>query len=202
MNTEIIFKLITVLLGSFTLMKLFIDASRGRKSHMREEYKFAKEFLNDVKNNKEMHPFAIEKGFQAIACEQWIEAKEVDFVISLEEPTRSLNDFIQGNRYIELKEDKNGQQIVFKQKYQAIWHRRWRKLVALLLYFCFCLLALSPWLLLPYITMNIGTAVILLLVTIPVFGSYAYMCLSWGTRVLAAERLVKRKPVSKQQILL
>lgn len=202
MNTELMFKIIAVIFASFPLIKLFIDLSRSKKSHMREEYKFVKEFLNDVKNNKEMHPFLIEKGFQAIACERWAEARDIDFIISLEEPTRSLNDFIQGRNYLEFKENEYDKRIVFKQKYQARWRRNFIKVAALFLYLCFCILTLLPWLLQPYLKINVGTAVISLLFTIPAFGSYAYMCLNWGANVVAAERLVKRKPSSKQKILL
>jgi len=75
-EVETIFKLVTTTLGIFGAARIIYEFSTGSKNKLREEYRFAKEFLRDIAQDPKLHPLAIEKGYYAIAGATSIKSKE------------------------------------------------------------------------------------------------------------------------------
>ncbi|XVJ70854.1 MAG: hypothetical protein HEQ39_15460 [Rhizobacter sp.] len=57
MNYEFVSWLGAGLVGAVGLWKIYVEISRDRLGQLREEYKFAKEFLADIEKNPQMSPF-------------------------------------------------------------------------------------------------------------------------------------------------
>ncbi|SPO55668.1 conserved protein of unknown function [Pseudomonas sp. JV551A1] len=50
--------------------KIIFEFTIGKLSRLREEYRFAKEFLHDLQEtdaSKKLHPMAVERGYRALA---------------------------------------------------------------------------------------------------------------------------------------
>ena len=67
LDYELLYKLATFLLGAIATWRVVVELIRGRHGSLRDEFKFAKEFLQELKADPDMHPFLKQKGFQAIA---------------------------------------------------------------------------------------------------------------------------------------
>ncbi|SFM63983.1 hypothetical protein [Rugamonas rubra] len=72
----------------------------GAKAANREEYKFAKSFFEDIKQNADMHPFARQKGYQAIAGSQSLPAPVIEHLMSLTDPVVALQDYVISKSYL------------------------------------------------------------------------------------------------------
>jgi hypothetical protein len=120
----------------FAVAKVRFEISNGKQSQRREEYKFAKDFLEEVKDKPEMHPFAREKGYKAIAPDKQpgiglrdkLGAKEIEYLLSLPKPELALQNYILGRHYLENIFDNEifhneTPKIAFKKKYKVYWSR-------------------------------------------------------------------------------
>jgi len=116
--------------------KVIIELSAGSKARRKDDYRFAKEFLNDL-NSDNLHPLAVERGFYAIAGTGDVKANDIEFLLSLEEPQRRLKDYVFSRNIVELNEVNH--KFEFKKKYRSDFSRRWRKWRSLLLYLLFFL---------------------------------------------------------------
>ena len=94
MESEIIIKIILAIVGIMGAAKIIYELILGSKSKLREEYRFSKEFLNDLSQNKNLHPFVIEKGYQAIAGTSTVNGEEISYLLSLEKPVECINDYV------------------------------------------------------------------------------------------------------------
>ena len=202
MDFEALIKIAGVLVASVGAGKLLYDVFIGKRGRMREEYTFAKQFLDDVESNKPLHPFLREKGYQAIAGDAQLGADEIEYLLSLRRPQRPLRDFVLGRGYIELLSTSGDLKIEFKKKYAGVWSRWWRKYLYGAMYFIFFALAFSP----PIVAQfrGISPAKILgsFVASLAVFGPYAYFSLRASTRVYRAEQLIKNQDKHVQKIVL
>jgi hypothetical protein len=120
----------------FTIAKVRFELSNGKQSQRREEYKFAKDFLEEIKNNPDMPLFAKEKGYKAIAPDKQpgiglrdkLGAKEIEYLLSLPKPELALQNYILGRHYLENIFDNEifhneTPKIAFKKKYKVYWSR-------------------------------------------------------------------------------
>lgn len=129
MDIETFAKIVTALVAIFGAGKALYEAIAGNKSRLREEYKFARDFLTEVDSEKNLHPFAVEKGYQAIAGTASIKSEEVAYILTLENSARCLRDFVLSRKYIEHLNTAGNLQIAFADKYRRPWSRTWRKAV-------------------------------------------------------------------------
>ncbi|WP_299003859.1 hypothetical protein [uncultured Shewanella sp.] len=88
----LIVKIITAICTFVGLAKITFDINSGIKTRLREEYLFAKNFLKDMEKET-LHPFAIQKGYQAIAGDQFLNLEAIKYVLSLTDPLESLKNF-------------------------------------------------------------------------------------------------------------
>lgn len=201
MEIETIFKLVTAALGIFGVARIIYDFSTGSKNKLREEYRFAKEFLRDLSQEPRLHPLAIEKGYYAIAGTTSIKSKEIEYVLSLENPDTCLKDYALSRQYLE-HIDKNGNfKIEFSKKYRSHFSRNWRKTVHVLVYFFGAFIALSPFLLFKPLDLNIKQFIGLTVITMPVFGLFAIDSLRSFIKIKRGEKLVNSQNTHTKLIL-
>jgi len=190
---EIVVKLVLAFVGIVSMGKVITDIFAGRKANLREEYKFAKEFISDIEakelQRNKLHPFLIGKGYQAIAGTNSVKPSEIEFMLSLENPMQRLRDYIFSRRIFETLEVDEEFRLVYKKKYFKAYSRGWRKVWYFVLYVIFSALAISPWLASPYFSSNISHMFISLLFTLPTFGLYSFWSIRAAYRIKKAEEL-------------
>jgi hypothetical protein len=153
----IISLVIGMFVAAFTINKYGFDISIGKQSQRREEYKFAKEFLEEIESNPRMHLFAKEKGYKALVPDRQpgvglrdkLGSQEIEYLLSLKNPELALKNYILGRPYLENIFDNevfhNGTpKIAFKKKYKVYWSRGLRKNIHFALYLFFAFLAFAP----------------------------------------------------------
>ena len=185
MQLETILKIITTFFASLGAINVFYRIRTTKRSQLREEYKFAKDFLEEYENNRNLHPFAIEKGYEAIAGNRSVRTEEIVYILSLKNPSQCLNDYLKGKKYLGKLDTYNDFKLDFSKKYSTSWSRKWRKTLYFTLYFFCSFLALAPL----FLTRSFP----LLIITIVVYGFCALWCLESAGRISDAERLVKNQ---------
>jgi hypothetical protein len=190
MEIGTIVKIIMAIGAMIGVAKIFYELSSSSKLKLREEYKFAKEFLADLDEEVPPHHLAVERGYYALAGTSSIQVSDIKYLISLSNPNKSLSDYALSRRYVEL--NKKAHRIEFRSKYQSRFSRVWRKSFYLLVYIFASLLAMSPLLLAaPF---NLGPKFMLLaLVTIPGCGFFAFDALRSCVKIMRGEALVKEQ---------
>ncbi|WLG83691.1 hypothetical protein PSH97_21700 [Pseudomonas cucumis] len=183
-----IVKIIMAIGAMIGVAKIIYELSSSSKLKLREEYKFAKEFLADLDEETPLHHLAVERGYYALAGTSSIQVSDIKYLISLSNPDKSLKDYALSRKYVEL--NKKLHKIDFRSKYQRKFSRVWRKSFYVLIYVMASLLAMSPLLLAaPF---NLGPKFMLLaLVTIPGCGFFAFDALRSCMKIMRGEALVK-----------
>jgi len=189
MDYELAAKVASVLLGSFGAFKVLHEVSIGRRSRMREEYSFAKEFLAEVNFNKHLHPYLREKGFQAIAGDVTISAVQAEYVLSLEAPSQALRDYVLGHRYLEF-EGTASARLEFKKWYRNPHTRKLRVIAYSTAYMAFAFLALSPVVFSKIVFSSPGQVFAALAITLVSAAPLAWTFLDSAMRLHRAEKLV------------
>jgi len=190
MEIENIVKIIMAIGAMIGVAKIIYELSSSSKLKLREEYKFAKEFLADLDEETPLHHLAVERGYYALAGTSSIQVSDIKYLISLSNPDKSLKDYALSRKYVEL--NKKFHKIDFRSKYQRKFSRIWRKSFYVLIYVLASLLAMSPLLLAaPF---NLGPKFMLLaLVTIPGCGFFAFDALRGCMKIMRGEALVKEQ---------
>jgi hypothetical protein len=195
MEFEIILKIIGAIVAVSSTGKIFYDVTTGRKSRLREDYKFAKEFLEDIKNNPDLHPFAVEKGYHAIAGSVALKSEEVAYLLSLKNPGKCLNDYVLSRKYLRAINIDGDFRLEFSKKYSSLLSRRIRKIFYISLYAIFGIIALAP-------IFAPSKFAILFFITLPGFGYYALFFLNLYIQIYRGEQLVNNQKRHTQKILL
>lgn len=202
MDLESVIKVASFVLGLGSAAKVIYEISTGKRSRMRDEYKFAKEFIEALDAPDPMHPFLREKGFQAIAGDNQLSADEVEYLLSLQKPDRALRDYVLGKSYLDHLPHMGNLQVKFRAKYEGSWSRSWRKTSFLIAYALLVFLAFSPLLLSKLLFKSITEVFAALGLTLLVFGPYAWFSLVAATRIYRAEKLVQNQSKHTQSIML
>ncbi len=188
MDWGTIAKVALAIVGIITAGKVFFDVFVGKKTNLREEYKFAKEFLDDT-NKQELHPFTLNKGYQSIAGTDSVKASEVEYILSLKDPVQCLRDFILSKQLFERLKTEGDFKLVFIKKYESNFARGWRKPWYLTLYAALAFVALSPVLLSKLLEVETANTFLQLSFTLPFFGLYAWVSLQAYAKLSRGEFL-------------
>jgi hypothetical protein len=202
MDIDVIVKVATFALGVIGTGKLFYDLAIGKRTRMRDEYKFAKEFLEDHSKNPKMHPFLRELGYRAIAGDERLTAEEVEYLLSLANPDRALKDYVMGRPYLAHLPTAGNLKVNFREKFRKAFPRKWRQVSYLILYVLFSTLALGPFLFSKFLFKDIREMFLVSSFSVVVFGPYAWYSLQAAARVHRAERLVENQAHHTQSISL
>lgn len=173
--------------------RFMVEMPRGRQGNLRDEYKFFREFLSDLKAHPDMHPFLIEKGYQAVSGGAEVSGAEMEYILQLHSSVEALRKFVSGRRYLDFYTTVTDQKIKFKQKYSKNWTRRWRKWSYAAVYFICSSIAVSPLLLPGLKLMSPERTLAALILTLPLFFPIAIMALKAAVRINNAESLIKNQ---------
>jgi len=202
MDYDILLKIGTLIVGVIGAAKLIYDSLIGKKNRMREEYKFAKEFMGQLQDSPPMHPYLREKGYQAIAGDNQITANEIEYLLSLERPERALRDFVLGRSYLEHLPNSGSLEINFSNKYEKTLPRALRKYFYLACYFILAFLAFSPFVFSKWLFVSPSQMFSALALTVTVLGPYAWFSLRASTKIYRAEKLVRHQNKHTQRFII
>ncbi|MEF2265601.1 hypothetical protein JAB6_21190 [Janthinobacterium sp. HH104] len=191
-------------LGFITATKVLYDLFTVKWNRLREDYNFSKKFLEDVENFPGMHPYALEKGYQALAGTTILTVEEVSYLLTVKEAPQALKNFVLGRPYLQLSKSSGNNKIVFKDKFCSNLSRNWRKAWYLTIYIVTAFIAYAPILFSQEILKktSVGTTISLAVLSALVFGYYAWGALKAGSRIISAEKLVKNQEKHTQRIIL
>lgn len=201
MEVEWIFRIISIIVGAIAIRKALADIVRGRHGDLREEYKFARDFIHEMNLNPKMHPFLRQKGYQAIAGDARLSAGEIEYLLTLHHPARAIRDYVFGKFYLEHLATATNRQIVFKKKYRSRWKRFSRKILFMGLYLlCFCF-AFAPVALPLFNKFSSAQLLTAFVFTAILFLPASFMALIEGIRVTTAEILVRNQQKHSQDLI-
>lgn len=203
MDIDVIIRSLTFFVALPTCARGIYDIIVGARSRLRDEYKFAREFMLDVEREPPMHPFVLEKGYQALVGDSLLKAKEATYLLSLKDSPRALKDFVMGRKYLEHLPHKGDLQIDFKLGYRTKWPRLWRRTMYLTLAVLLWLLGLGPLVFSPELFKGVALenwlpyAIGCMMIFLP----NAFFSLKSWARIYRAEELVKNQQLHTQRIV-
>lgn len=193
MDIELLAKCLTVAGSVFALYKVIAEFVFSKKTRLREEFKFIKEFIADLKCDT--HPFIIEKGYLAITGDSHLTAKEITFLLSLSSPAQALKKYSVAKKYVEFKDATPTEcaKIIFRENYSA-YKRKWIKAMHLGKYIIFATLAFIP---IPFAKDIFGTdwqsGLAIISMALLSFGPLALTSIAEYGRILRSEELVNMR---------
>jgi hypothetical protein len=192
---EVLIRLISGSGAIFISWKIIYDIVTGGKPRLREDYRFAKEFLEELKNNPDLHPFAVEKGYHAIAGSNTVGFEEIAYLLSLKNPGQCLYDYTFARRILQTI-DKNGElYLTFSKKYSSSQFRWLKKNFHLLCYLFWAVMSICPGFL-------SALPLWFLVITLPIFGYASVDSIRSYARIRRGEELVKNQQNHTHRILL
>lgn len=184
---------IPALVSAFVVFSKFLyDIASGKRTKLREEYRFAKELLSDINSGK-LHPYAKEKGYQALVGTKNISTEEVEYILTLREPVQCLNDYVLAREYLEKIESRGNTQLRFKKSYQSKGKRT--SLIAwyLVWYAIFAILIISPVYANYWHNFTPKNLLILVITTFVTFSFPAWRSLKRAAMLVRGQKLVKNQ---------
>jgi hypothetical protein len=202
MEVETWLKIIGTGVASFTIWKFFYQINSWKKSYLRGEYKFSKEFLRDIESQKtNLHPYSIEKGYQAIAGTDTVESKEIEYILSLKNPLQCLNDYILSKQLMEKVDTTGDLKVEFKRRYSFKAYRLWLKAMFASFYFLFAFFSLSPFLAQEHLSTTTPQMFTQLAFTLPFGAIYAWGALNAWSKIRRGEHLVCNQKQHAQRVI-
>ncbi|MGF1764823.1 hypothetical protein [Aliivibrio kagoshimensis] len=192
MDISVWLKLPTVILTFILVSKHLYDWAKGKTFRLREDYDFAKSFLTDVQDGQ-LHPYAVEKGYQALAGTPFISVKEIEYILTLENSVKCLSDYVLATDYLEKLETEGSLQLKFKDKYASNGVRTRRKLWYVGWYLTFSMIAFSPLFMSKVIDITFLQSLYLFVITFLYFGTLALLSAKAAVRIIRGENLVKNQ---------
>ncbi|MFH4402816.1 hypothetical protein WMQ46_22885 [Vibrio diabolicus] len=181
------------------ISKILYDIVSGKRAKLRDEYRFAKEFLNDTNGN--LHPYAKEKGYQALAGTNTIPANEIEYILSLVNPAQCLRDYVLSRNYLEKTEVMGSAHLRFKKKYQSINKRRFL-IVCYGLIYALCFMAMTcPIYLKSWFQLSNTDTLIALAITFTAFPYPTWWSLKEGVKIGRAQQLVKNQRLHSWELV-
>ena len=201
MNFDLVIKLATLLGGAVATWRVVVELLRGRHGQLREEYKFARDFIKEVNESPNMHPFLRQKGYQAIAGDTRLSAGEIAYLLTLQDSAQSVKDYVFGKPYLEHHATAVGSQVVFKRRFESRGARLSRKVLFFMLYLLCYFAGFAPVALPAFKAMPPAQALITFAFTAVIFFPAGFFALRAGIRVARAEVLVKSQQKHSQGIV-
>lgn len=190
---------VAIATSMFTLWQLAKNDRQGKWGRMREEYKFAKEFLVELQTTPVMSDFQKAKGYQAISGFQGMGVKEGDYLMSLKEPARAMDRYVLGFDYVEHNPARETEQIQLLKKYQPKLARNWRKAFYIATYAMCVFFAVAPLLTARFFGTQWGVLAMSVVTCLIVFIPGAWVSLQSLAKIIAAERLVNNQVLASSE---
>lgn len=181
--------LLALLGGAPIIIKWLLDLDSKRK----DDYRFAREFLSDLGENPNMHPFVREKGYLAIAGKSHVNEDEVSYLLTLKEPNKALGNYKLAKSVVSFDSKRSLLKIGFKKIYKHKAVRVVAKFYHTIKYGVFFFLAVLP-LYSPAFREWIGDAIIFyILLFSPIFMFMAVRSIIEKEKIVSAEYIVKNQ---------
>lgn len=190
MDLGYIIKIIVALGTMAGVAKVVYELSIGGKLRLREEYRFAKEFLKDLETTPKLHHLAEERGYYALAGTSSMKVSEIKYLVSLTDADRRLKDYVLARKYVMLNESTN--KISFREKYRSVWSRTWRKIIHIVTYMIGSFLSFSPLLVIQPFGLP-PKYMLLVFITLPCFGFFAVDFMRSFVKISRGEALVREQ---------
>lgn len=200
MDVETIVKLVGAIVAILGIWKILYEFKTGRKAHLRAEYEFAKKFLSEI-DSQNIHPFPLEKGYQAIAGTNTVKASEVEYILTLEDPVQCLKDYVLSKQLMDKMDTTGDLKLSFRKKYSKRWSRRWRKVMYISFYFAFAIIAFCPLLIQSHFNTSLSNMAIQLIFSIPLGGLYAWGALNAYSKIIRGEHLIENQSKHTQRVI-
>jgi hypothetical protein len=197
MNFEQLYKIILLVLSGIATWKIVVELLRGRQSKFREEYKFAKDFFEHISSEPNLHPFLKQKGYQAVAGDANLTVPEVEYLLTLQDSSRALKDFVFGRKYLVHFSTAAEAQIRFKTKYEKRWKIQAYKLYYFGQYAVLYFAAVSPLFFHNIAVYLQSRTLTVLAISCLVFLPISFYSLVAGLRISRAQSLVNSQTVSR-----
>ena len=192
MDISLWFKVPAIISAFILTSKFLLDLASGKSAKLKDDYRFSKEFLTDVESGI-LHQYSIEKGYQAIAGTDDVSMKEVEYILTLENSSKCLKDYILAKDYLQKIEPNGALKLQFKLKFSSNYSRLWRKGLFGFMYFVLSFIAFSPLFFDMFLGITKLQSFIILMVTIPTFGFPAWLSLKVYARIKRGEQLVENQ---------
>jgi hypothetical protein len=194
MDLELVSKLVTVAASVFALYKIIIETANSKKPHLREEFKFVKEFMAEL--TPETHPYIVEKGYHAITGDTTLGAQEIRYLLSLVSPGLALRRYSSARELLDfvVTPPEGTKPITFKKKYASQCKRKWLKRWYVGLYAVLASFAFLPIIFVKYILNTSGaTGLVMVVMAFVAFGPLAVSSLFSYGRIKQAEEVVRQQ---------
>jgi hypothetical protein len=147
MTITIIISLIATVFGiviaPFTFAKILLDLRAVRRGSLREEYKFAKEFFNDLGLAADSQPIVIERGYKAIAGTKALTLDEIKYILTLPNPDFAFFAYNNSRKLLVYQTDTK--QVEYRSRWMANTRKRvFLQYLSLAGYVCLALIAILP----------------------------------------------------------
>lgn len=114
-------KIVGALASLFAVYKIVVDVVLARSTRRRDEYKFTKEYITDLRKGEE-HLYTLEKGFFALTGKMY-SIPEVNVLLSQRSPSISLN--LRGDSGSFVLFDEESNKYIWKGKYSKKFIRKY-----------------------------------------------------------------------------
>jgi hypothetical protein len=190
-NKEIenLIKFLPLLVFLYTIYEKNFELRNKTGGKIREEYKFAKNFFEDQKND--LDKYILELGYLGITQSRSISSEEVKYILSLKEPLNALFWFKRSRKYLDFSITGLDRKIAYKAKYKKESSRKMYKFSRFSLYIFWALVAFSP---VVYSAKLPPTPIIWIIIWMILCLTLAFIFLNEGVDMGLAEKLVKLQP--------
>jgi hypothetical protein len=195
MNIELLIKIFALVVSAIGTWMAYSQLARSRKTTLRDEYRFAKEFMNDLKSDKLITTYLKDKGYEALIGITSLTTREIEFLLSLPEPARSLREFVSGRKYLEHVPTAGEKPLMLKKRYRKPSALRRRGLFFMILFAVFYTFIWLPIFLPDWITfmgLRMSSALSL---TIVLFAPFTYLFFRMALNVTNARAVLRRAGV-------
>jgi hypothetical protein len=175
--------------GSLGTWKVLDELLRKGKTSLREDYRFARDFLSECAAGA-MHPMLAEMGFQALAGDSKISADEVRHLLTLQNSRSAIREYIAAKQVLDFFSTAPSAKITFRKKYESASWRRALKYWYAGVYFLTYSLSFAPLLLISMKLLSAPTGLALFGLSSVMFLPIAFLSAKAGGRLTRAERLV------------
>ena len=184
----------TAIFAAATLWLSIKQYLSNNKSVLREEYKFAKSFFEEVAQNPLMHQFPRLKGYQAIAGIHTLPPAIIKHLMDFADPVDALNDYSFSKSYLKDTPSLNRRRLNFASRFlstekkQIIW--RWTFFAGSLAFYIF---AFTPLFFATLELMSVRDAGYISILTFPIGIFLTVALLRESIQIRRAMHLIKNQ---------
>lgn len=172
------------------IYKLINELIYNRKSKLREEYEFIKQYLKDISEN-EQNKFVIEKGYLAISG-KLLTSCEILFLLKFMFPSLAFSSIHHALKHIEFYQEEN--KYKYRDKYKNKTKRKIIEWWYFLTYFLFFFIAFSPVLFGSFVNIELNfLSVVIFILFIVSFATLAVLQIVEYKKIYSAKYIIEEQ---------